>query len=149
MSLAPEPSRASNAVALLANLVVLLIVNLHAVWRPWTHGVVTDGWLQIVSAANLAAGLQVAGNALLLLVRAPLLMRLLKVAFSCATLVAGVTFYARFPFDFSGLGIAWLDSAARLLLVLALGGAATAVIVDLLRLAFPRPQAPRLPLLPH
>ncbi len=138
-----EPGLWANVAAVLVNVLALVIINSHPVWRPWTHGVVTDAWSQIVWAANLSAVLQIAGNALLVAFRPPLLQRALRVAFSGGALVAAIVFYVRYPLDFSRLGVGWLDTVAHVLLFLGVLGAALAVVVDLLRFAFPRPRGPR------
>lgn len=142
----PWPSKTfACQAALVANLVALVLLNLHPVWLPWTRGVVTDGWARAIWAANLSAVLQIGGNAVLLLTRPPLLERLMRLGFSAATLLTATVFYVSYPFEFSRLGGAFLDVVGHGVLLLGTVGATVSVLVDFLRLFFsqsgPRPTA--------
>ena len=102
----------------------LLLANMHPIWRPWTVGVITEGWPGAAEAITVACTVALAGQLVALLSSA----RLVPLGVACVTastsLAAGVVVYAEFPFDFGAIGAAWLDTWMALALLAALVTAA-------------------------
>jgi len=130
------------ATAAIVNLVILMVINLWVVWRPWTRGVVTGDWVRVLWAANLSAGVQAGGSLLLAFTSPSWLVKVLDLAFALVTVLSAAIFFAVFPFDFSRIDAAWFNTAARLLLLLGVIGAGFAVVLSAVRL-FGRGGGPR------
>jgi hypothetical protein len=108
------------------NLVALVLVNMVMLWRPWTHGVVLESWVDILWAADLSIALQIVGNLVLAFYRPTWLDALMRVLFSAAGLLSLVVFWIVFPIDFSVLVGDWLNLLIRV--CLAVGMAVTAIV---------------------
>jgi len=128
----------AHVAAALINVLVLLVANLHRVWRPWTGGIVTEEWALVLWIVNLTALLQISGNALLAAWRPLWLERFLELVFAVAGFAGAVTFLRVFPFDFSRLAD-WANPAAHVLLVAGVVAAGFAVAVRLVMLALGPP----------
>ncbi len=131
-----ERSKGDYAGAVVGNLVGLVIFNLYPVWRPWTHGVVTEDWVRILWAADLSFVAQICGNLILLIVSPRWLARLMELVFAVTGLLSLAVFYAVFPLDFSRIVGEWLNLLFRVILLVGLAGVSIGVIVSLVRLIF-------------
>ncbi len=120
--------------AAIFNLFVVLALNAHAVWRPWTHGVVTADFPLTLWAVNLAGAVQVAGNLVLAFARPLTLLRWVDVFFAMVSLNSVVVFLTVFPLEFSQVAGAWMNALARAVLALGVLGAGIAVVVNVVRL---------------
>ncbi|MEZ4448372.1 MAG: flavodoxin domain-containing protein [Nannocystaceae bacterium] len=103
-----------------ANVLGLLLINLHALWRPWTMGVVTAAWADVVVVASVAAALGVLGSLLALALRARRLVALVDVVIAAASLGSTAVIYQVFPFDFGAIGMPWVELVLRGVLILAM-----------------------------
>lgn len=121
--------------AIVGNMLGLVMITMHPLWRPWTAGVVTAAWADVVAALSLACGVAIMGHALLLVSRSPLLRRFVACATAAASLASGLVVVAVFPFDFGALGMGWFDPVMRLILLIALIGGAVGLVVQVLRMA--------------
>lgn len=121
--------------AIVGNMLALVLVNTHPLWRPWTAGLVTGAWADVVAALSLACAVAIMGHALLLVSRSPLLRRFVACVSAAASLASGLVVYAVFPFDFGALGMGWFDPLMRLILLIALLGGAIGLVVQVLRMA--------------
>lgn len=119
----------------------LWAVNAHELWRPWTKGVVTEDWLRVLWALNLAGVVQVAGNLSMVVFRAPLFGRLVEVVLAAAGVLGSLVLYEVFPFDFSKVAGPWLTTVVLILLLLGVVGSAIGVLVAVVRVftGGPRP----------
>lgn len=120
--------------AIVGNAFALALINLHALWRPWTFGVVTDAWAHVVDTLGLVCIIGLVGNALLLTFRARTLPSFVACAVAGANVAGAAVVYQVFPFDFGALGMAWFNPVMHVLLLLGLIGGAIGFAVQLVRL---------------
>ena len=118
---------------MIGNVIALVIVDCVLIWRQWTHGVILDTWSQILWAANLSLAMQVVGNLVLAFYRPARLYAFLQAVFAAAGFVSIVVFYVVFPLDFSAVGLGWLNTLARIVLIVAMAGAVIGFVVQLVR----------------
>ncbi|MDP1826970.1 MAG: hypothetical protein Q8L48_27095 [Archangium sp.] len=128
-----EKSPVGFAFAAIFNFVFMLVLNAHAVWRPWLHGVVTASFVDVLWAANLGFVVQIFGNLVLSVTSPRPLRRVMDLIFASAALVGAVVFYRVFPFDLARFGEPVVVTA-RVLLALGVFGSAVAIMVSLVRL---------------
>lgn len=128
-----EKSGASFAFAAVFHFFFMLMLNAHAVWRPWLRGVVTESFADVLWAANLGLVMQIFGNLLLSVTSPRPLRRLMDLIFAVAALIGAVVLYRVFPFDLSRFGES-VVVIARVLLALGVFGAAVAILVNIVRL---------------
>lgn len=108
------PGRTALAAATLGNAVALAAINLHALWRPWTGGLVTAEWVRVVPFLDVACVVAVAGNLALLASRTHVRVRVVDVCTAVATLVGASAMLHVFPFEFAE--VPWLAVVMRVLL---------------------------------
>ena len=120
--------------AAIVNALLLLAVNAHETWRPWTNGVVTDAFLEVLWAVNLALWVQVLGNALLFFTHPLWFRRMAEFGFALVTVVSSAVLYQVFPFDFAAIQQAWLDVVARIFLIVGIAGGALGMVVAMVRM---------------
>ncbi len=116
--LPPRRRPAERAGDLFGNLAALVILNLHALWRPLLAGFVTDAFALIVPWFTLACGAAVLGNALALGLRRDRAELIVDLLVAAARLAAAIVLLRVFPFDFAAFEIPWLDTFFRVILVL-------------------------------
>lgn len=128
-----EKSPVGFAFAAVFNFVFMLVLNAHAVWRPWLGGVVTESFADVLWAANLGFTVQIFGNLVLSVTSPRPLRRAMELIFAVAALIGAVVFYRVFPFDLARFGEPVVVTA-RVLLALGVFGSAVAILVSLVRL---------------
>jgi len=109
-------------VAIVVNLVGLAFLHLHAWWRPWLGGVVTERFAELLWVANLTALVQVTGNFVLLRWWTRLPRAVVNLAFSSVGILGVLVTWSVFPFDLTRFG-AGAALGARVVLSLGLVGA--------------------------
>jgi len=129
-----EKGTGEYVASVIVNAIMLLVINLYAVWRPWTKGVITQDWPQVLWAANLAGAVQVVGGMVLVASRPRWLARLGELVFSVVSLISAAVLYSVFPFDFGRIGAEWMNTVTRVLLMIGLFGGSIAVVVNLVKL---------------
>jgi hypothetical protein len=123
--------------AVIGAAIALVLINSYPLWQPLTAGVVTGAWPGILWAADLSLVIQICGSLILLFWRPRWLRNLFEIIFAAAGLLSVAVFYVVFPLDFSRVVGEWLNTVARLILILGMAGTAVGVIVNLVRfLAF-------------
>jgi len=116
------------------NLLALAIVNTVIIWRQYTHGVVLESWVNVLWAANLSLIVQLGGNLVLAFYRPAGLYAFMEMAFAGLGLVSLIVFFIVFPLDFSVVAGPWLNTLARVLIVLGMAGSCIGTLVWLVRL---------------
>jgi hypothetical protein len=120
--------------AVICNAIGIVLVNSVMAWRHLTQGVILESWVEILWAANLSLMVQLAGNLILIFYRPPAMAVFMNVVFSAASLVSMIVFYIVFPINFAVLVGTWLNTVIKVLIVVGMGGACIALIVNLVRL---------------
>jgi hypothetical protein len=128
-----EKTRGDYVGAVIGNLIVLVLANIYPLWRPLTHGVVTEAWVRILWAVDLSLLIQIGGNLILLFASPRALRRFMDLSFAATGLLSVAVFYAVFPLDFSRVVGDWLNLLVRIFLVLAMVGASIGVVVGIFR----------------
>ena len=123
------------------NIIVCVILNTLLLWRQWTQGVILESWIDILWAANISFGVQIAGNLLLAFYRPPRLQALMRALFAAASLLSAIVFFIVFPMDFSRLVGSWLNTLLKVLLMIGIGVSAIAFVVECVRFILGRPMA--------
>jgi len=127
--------------AVVVNIIVCVILNTLLLWRQWTQGVILESWIDILWAANISFGVQIAGNLLLAFYRPPRLQALMRALFAAASLLSAIVFFIVFPMDFSHLVGSWLNTLLKVLLMIGIGVSAIACVVECVRFVLGRPTA--------
>lgn len=130
----PIPGPVGFFFAAIFNFVGLVLINAHDWWRPFTHGVVTERFADVVWAANLSAIVSLIGNLMLMRwwTRGP--RAAVNVVTSFAAGLSAFVTMTVFPFDLARFG----DLASPLghgLLGVAVFGALVSMLVNLVRLS--------------
>lgn len=127
--------RLSDSVgAIVSHALALVLINTHALWRPWTSGVVTDEWTKVVETMSLASIVGLVGTLIAVVFPARLLQPFIACAIAATGLAAAAVVYGVFPFDLGAIGVAWLDTVLRIILLVGLLGAAFGFAIQLVRL---------------
>ncbi len=111
----------------------LVFVNTVLLWRHATNGVILSSWVEILWAADLALVVQVIGNVLLAVYRPARLYSFIQAIFAAVSLVSVIVFYVVFPLDFALIAGDWLNTVARIVLIVAMAGTAISLVVNLVR----------------
>jgi hypothetical protein len=128
-----NPRRVDAVGAIVGNALVLAIANSYATWGPWTGGVITASFADVVWAVNLTCIVTMAGNGLLLLVPSWRLKRAVDLLNNAASIVSTALVLAVFPFAFVRIGLSWVDVVLSIVLVVALFALAVTLCVRLVR----------------
>lgn len=119
----------------IANAIGIVLFNTVPLWRQYTQGVVLEDFVRILWAANLSFLVQIAGNLSLMFYRPPRFAALVQILATAAGLLSLIVFYLVFPLDFSQVGVAWLNSALRIVLIAGMVGAVIGLVVQTVKLA--------------
>jgi hypothetical protein len=117
--------------SVVGNIVALVLVNTVMLWRPWTRGVVLESWVDILWAADLSILVQIVGNLILAFYRPNIFHAFMKVVFTAAGLLSIIVFYIVFPLDFSKINVDWLNTLARVFLMVGMGGSLIGIVAGL------------------
>ncbi|MCA9638001.1 MAG: hypothetical protein KC420_18360 [Myxococcales bacterium] len=121
---------------IVANLVGLIVINLYALWLPFTFGVVTDDFADVVPALSAFALLTIVDHVVALAVGTPR-AGLVADVLAAALAIAGTAVVLRvFPFDFGAIGLPWIALIAHGVLIFALVVGCIRLVADLLRFGF-------------
>jgi hypothetical protein len=119
----------------IANLVGIVLFNTVPIWRQYTQGVVLEDFIRILWAANISFLVQLTGNVSLMFYRPPRFAAFVQILATSAGLLSLIVFYGVFPLDFSQVGLAWINSAFKVVLIAGIGGTALALIIQTVQLA--------------
>lgn len=111
----------------------LVLVNLHAWWRPLTHGVVTERFGEVVWAASLSAALSLVGNLVLMRWSTRVPYAAVNVVMEGGKLLSAVVTGAVFPIEVARFG-AWAPVAGHVFFGLAAFIAGASMLVHTVRL---------------
>jgi len=119
----------------IANAVGIVLFNTVPLWRQYTQGVVLEDFVRILWAANLSFLIQIVGNLSLIFYRPPRFAAFVQILATSAGLLSLIVFYVVFPLDFSQVGVAWVNSALKIVLIAGMGGTVIALIAQTVQLA--------------
>ncbi len=119
----------------IANAIGIVLFNTVPLWRQYTQGVVLEDFVRILWAANLSFLIQIAGNLSLLFYRPPRFAAFVQIFTTSAALLSLIVFSVIFPLDFSQVGLPWVNTALRIVLIAGMGGTGIALIVQIVQLA--------------
>ena len=130
-----EKKTGELTVSSIANLVGIVLFNTVPLWRQYTQGVVLEDFVRILWAANISFLVQLAGNLSLMFYRPPRFAALVQIFTTSAALLSLIVFFTVFPLDFSQVGLAWVNTAMKVVLIAAMGGTGIALIVQAVQLS--------------
>jgi hypothetical protein len=119
----------------IANAIGIVLFNTVPLWRQYTQGVVLEDFVRILWAANISFLIQIAGNLSLIFYRPPRFAAFAQILATSAGLLSLIVFYVVFPLDFSQVGVTWVNSALKIVLIAGMGGTAIALLVQTVQLA--------------
>lgn len=122
-------------VSSIANVAGIVLFNTVPLWRQYTQGVVLEDFVRILWAANLSFLVQLAGSLSLMFYRPPRFAAFVQIVTTSVALLSLIVFLAIFPMDFSQIGLAWVNTALRIVLIAAMGGTGISLIVQIIQLA--------------
>jgi hypothetical protein len=139
----PEPPRAARivgyliAAAINAALLWCAYRILDWGWLPF----LTEEWRDVLPMLALSLGATVVANLGFVAYDGPALKSLVNIVLLALSIAASVTMWRVFPFDFTPYAFGW-GTLARVLLVVAIAGAAIGIVAELVKLvrAVSRPQ---------
>ncbi len=120
--------------AFVANVVGLVFVNTVLLWSQYTHGVIQNTWADILWAADLSLVVQIVGNLILCFYRPAWFAALSRAIFAAVGLLSVIVFYLVFPLDFSTVGVEWLNTFLKVLLIVGMAGGLIGFVVELVRM---------------
>ena len=129
-----EKKTGEYVAAVIVTIAVCVVLNTLLLWRQWTQGVILESWIDILWAANISLGIQIAGNLVLAFYRPPVFRAFMQAAFTAASLLSAIVFFIVFPMDFSHLVGDWLNTLLKGLLIVGIGVSAIALVVELVRI---------------
>jgi len=124
------------------NAIVLVVANTVVLWRHLTRGVVLASWTDVLWAVDLSLAVGIALYLSLAFYRPSWFYWFSETAISAAGLVSTIVVFSVFPFDFSQIGLCWINTAAKALLIVGMAGTAIAIVVNLSRLLMNKPYEP-------
>lgn len=119
----------------IANLIGIVLFNTVPLWRQYAQGVVLEDFVRILWAANLSFLVQLAGNLSLMFYRPPRFAAFIQIFTTSAALFSMIVFFTIFPLDFSQVGLEWVNTAMKVVLIAAMGGTGIALIVQIVQLS--------------
>jgi hypothetical protein len=119
----------------IANAIGIVLFNTVPIWRQYTQGVVLEDFVRILWAANLSFLVQLTGNVSLMFYKPPRFAALVQILTTSAALLSLIVFFVVFPLDFTQVGLAWITTALRVVLIAGMAGSALALIVQTIQLA--------------
>jgi hypothetical protein len=128
-----EKSPFSFYTSFFAAIVGMIIVNSVTVWGPWTHGVILESWKDILWAANISFGSQIAGSAILAFYRPARLFSFIQMLEAVASLYSVYIFLMVFPLDFTQVVGTWMNIVMKGFLVIGIAGSIIAILIHLVR----------------
>jgi hypothetical protein len=121
--------------AIVVSIIMLWVVNKIPGWH-W--GFIRDNYMVILWILNANLLVQIAGNAVMLLLEYRVVRRLGVIATEAASFVTQLVLYYIYPFDFSRYpGLTWLDWFIPLALIIGMVVSAVKVVWSTWRLVFP------------
>jgi hypothetical protein len=90
--------------------------------------VVLEDFTRILWAADLSFLVQVAGNLALIFYRPPRFAAFVQILTTAAGFVSLIVFYVVFPLDFSQVGLPWINSGLKVVLVVGMAGTVIGMI---------------------
>ena len=128
--------------SIIGNLIAIAFFNTVLLWRQYTHGVVLDTWVNILWAANLSLIVQIVGNIVLAAYRPARAYSLIQAVHSAVGLVSVIVFFIVLPLDFSQIGVGWLNTLLKAILIAGMAGTSIGVVVHVSRAASGAQYAP-------
>lgn len=123
---------------------ILVAINSWPLWIPFTFGVVTPAYEQVVWAANLAAVVKLLQCVWLAFTRPEWLLHLTRMLVGVANVISTLAFIAVFPFNFAVFAGPWMNPLVRGAMLLAVLVTLVQVLVSAARFIFSGPNR-RLP----
>lgn len=130
-----EKTTGDLTASVICNAVFGVAVNTFPLWRQYTQGVVLDDFVRVLWAVNLSLLVQVAGSLSMIFYRPPRFAAAVQILTTAAGLLSLIVFYAVFPLDFSVVGVPWLNSLLKVVMIAGMAGAAIGFIVQVTQLA--------------
>ncbi|HEY9595036.1 MAG TPA: hypothetical protein VHE79_11195 [Spirochaetia bacterium] len=120
------------------NIIFLVAVNAYPLWGPYTQGVVLPSFVLVLWAINLSTLVQLAGSVSLLFYRPARFNAFVQLLGSLTSLLCAIVLFVVFPLDFGAIGIMWLNSVIRIVLIVGMCAAGLAAIVQTVQVCTPR-----------
>ena len=121
-------------IIIIINIVFLYIIHSSIIWKL---NFLKDEFSDCLWAMNLSIGATVIGNFALFLYDGKILKLPIQIVLNVLSIIVIYTILIIFPFDFKlMLNISWINTAARICLILGIIGTIIAIIVQSIKLIF-------------
>ncbi len=130
-----EKTTGDLTASVICNAVFAVACNTFPLWRQYAQGVVLDDFMRVLWAVNLSLLVQIAGSLSMIFYRPPRFAAAAQIIQTAAGMLSLIVFYVVFPLDFSVVGVAWVNSLLRVVMIAGMAGAGIAFVVQVAQLA--------------
>lgn len=126
-----SPNRISNYIpSVIFNIILLIVLNKIP---DWNIVFITASYPDILRAVNTSLIVHIVGNFILIFIHPLFFHHLANAVFSVFSLVAAWVIFSVFPFDFSEIVGAWLNTLIRVCLIIGIASAAISIVVHVVK----------------
>lgn len=125
------PNRISNYIpSVIFNIILLIVLNKIP---DWNIVFITSSYPDILRAVNMTLIVHIVGNVILIFIHPLFTHHLANAVFSVFSLIAAWVIFSVFPFDFSEIVGAWLNTLIRVCLIIGIVGSAISIVVHVVK----------------
>jgi len=126
-----SPNRISNYIpSVIFNIILLIVLNKIP---DWNIVFITASYSDILWAVNTSLIVHIVGNFILIFIHPLFFHHLANAVFSVFSLIAAWVIFSVFPFDFSEIVGAWLNTLIRVCLIIGIVGSAISIVVHVVK----------------
>lgn len=126
-----SPNRISNYIpSVIFNIILLIVLNKIP---DWNIVFITSSYPDILRAVNMTLIVHIVGNVILIFIHPLFTHHLANAVFSVFSLIAAWVIFSVFPFDFSEIVGAWLNTLIRVCLIIGIAGSAISIVVHVVK----------------
>ena len=126
-----SPNRISNYIpSVIFNIILLIVLNKIP---DWNIVFITESYPEILRAVNMTLIVHIVGNVILIFIHPLFTHHLANAVFSVFSLIAAWVIFSVFPFDFSEIVGAWLNTVIRVCLIIGIAGSAISIVVHVVK----------------
>lgn len=126
-----SPNRISNYIpSVIFNIILLIVLNKIP---DWNIVFITSSYPDILRVVNMTLIVHIVGNVILIFIHPLFTHHLANAVFSVFSLIAAWVIFSVFPFDFSEIVGAWLNTVLRVCLIIGIVSSAISIVVHVVK----------------